>query len=366
MKTVRFFRLLLLLVSFSLLMPDMFAAGEKRFTVVIDAGHGGKDPGAIGKNAKEKDINLKMAMNLGLLIAKNIPDVNIVYTRTSDIFLPLQERANIANRNQADLFISFHANSTANTRVNGFETFVLGTDKLDDNLEVAMFENKVITLEENYKVTYQGFDPEKVESYIMFELIQDEYMDKSIRFASQVQRQVITDLQRNDRGVRQAAFLVLLKAACPAVLIETGFISNADDEKYLTSVGSEQITQSIFKAFQNYYTTYKRMAVSSENNKPTKPTPTASTPKKPVTTPQTPQTTQNETITYFSVQIFATSNPIPEGDPAFKGLTGYTCSLRDGLYKYIYGQYLTYEEAKKMSLSMKDRFPDCFVVKLNK
>ncbi|MBQ2440769.1 MAG: N-acetylmuramoyl-L-alanine amidase, partial [Paludibacteraceae bacterium] len=170
MKTVRFFWLLLLLFSVSILVsPDMMA-NDKRFTVVLDAGHGGKDPGAISKNAKEKDINLKMAMNLGLLIAKNCPDVNIVYTRTSDVFLPLQDRADIANKNKADLFISFHANSISNTRVNGFETFVLGTDKLDDNLEVAMFENKVITLEDNYKITYQGFDPEKVESYIMFEL----------------------------------------------------------------------------------------------------------------------------------------------------------------------------------------------------
>lgn len=365
MKELRSIRVICILIAcvFGGLQTIVGAVENGRFTVVIDAGHGGVDPGSIGKTTKEKDVNLSMALALGAQIARNCPDVNIVYTRTRDVFVPLQDRADIVNKNKADLFISFHANASTNPRAYGFESFVLGTDKMDANLDVAMRENSVILLEDNYKVTYQGFDPNNVDSYIMFELIQDEYMDKSIRFASQVQQQVVTDLKRSDRGVRQAAFLVLLKSACPAILIETGFVTNPEEEKYLMGSGVDQITQSVFKAFKSYYVANPHSVVV---NNSTQPASTASTSPRVTPTETVGAVPRVENVTYFSVQIFATSAPIPSGDPAFKELTGYSCKKIDGLYKYVYGQYVTYEEAKKQSALLKDRFPDCFVVKLNK
>ena len=225
------------------------------FTVVIDAGHGGNDAGAIGlvKGVKEKDLNLNVAQRLATKIRQQCPEVKVVMTRDTDVFLPLQQRADIANKNHADLFISIHTNAAENRNAQGAETFILGTDRMEDNLDVAMRENAVMKLEQDQTV-YQGFDPNSIESYIIFELMQNQYMDNSLVFAELVQNQFVGTLNRANRGVRQAAFWVLLKSACPSVLVEMGFVSNAEEERWLASTeGKTGIVNSIFNAFEKYY-----------------------------------------------------------------------------------------------------------------
>ena len=225
------------------------------FTVVIDAGHGGHDTGAIGlaQGTREKDLNLSVAQQLAQKISNKYPEVKVVLTRSTDVFLPLQKRADIANKNHADLFISIHTNAAENKNACGAETFILGTDRMEDNLDVAMRENAVMKMEDDQTV-YQGFDPNSIESYILFELMQNQYMDNSLAFAELVQSQFVGTLKRANRGVRQAAFWVLLKSACPSVLIEMGFLSNADEEKWLASEeGKKGIVNGIFNAFEKYY-----------------------------------------------------------------------------------------------------------------
>lgn len=240
-----------LAVFFSIASTDVLSQNNK-YTLVIDAGHGGHDPGAVGKFAREKDINLSVALYLGELIATNFSDVKVIYTRTTDKYLTLHERANIVNTNQADLFISIHTNSATNSSAYGTETFTLGLAKTKGNLDVAMRENSVILLEDDYKTKYKGFDPRSVDSYIMFEFMQDKYIDKSVSFAQDIQYYFKNHADRIDRGVRQAGFWVLFQSACPSVLVELGFISNAAEEKYLASqLGTKQLAESIYKAFVN-------------------------------------------------------------------------------------------------------------------
>ena len=237
--------LLLLLLAFSLM----------SFTVVIDAGHGGHDAGAIGLKIKvqEKNLNLTVAKQLAAKIQAAYPEVKVVLTRDADVFLPLQQRADIANKSHADLFISIHTNAAENRNARGAETFILGTERMEDNLDVAMRENAVMKLEEDQTV-YQGFDPNSVESYILFELMQNQYMDNSLVFAELVQNQFVGTLQRANRGVRQAAFWVLLKSACPSVLVEMGFLSNAEEEAWLASAeGKKGIVNGLFDEFEKYY-----------------------------------------------------------------------------------------------------------------
>ena len=225
------------------------------FTIVIDAGHGGNDAGAIGlsKGVKEKDLNLNVAQRLASKIRAAHPEVKVVLTRDTDVFLPLQQRADIANKNHADLFISIHTNAAENRKACGAETFILGTDRMEDNLDVAMRENAVMKLEADQTV-YQGFDPNSVESYIIFELMQNQYMDNSLAFAEMVQSEIVGTLQRANRGVRQAAFWVLLQSACPSVLVEMGFLSNTEEEIWLASeAGKNGIVNGIYTAFEQYY-----------------------------------------------------------------------------------------------------------------
>lgn len=244
-----------LTIIFSIL---FFCIQTLAFTVVIDPGHGGRDVGALGRVSKEKDINLKVALALGDLIKKNYPGIKVVYTRSKDTFVELGRRAAIANKAKADLFISIHTNSTAagrkGTTAQGTETFTLGMHRVADNLAVAKRENSVITLETNYEQTYEGFDPSSSESYIIFELMQDQYMASSVDFASMVQKQFATTAKRVNKGVHQAGFLVLREVSMPSVLIELGFINNRQEEKFLASEwGQKQLAKSIYNAFQAYY-----------------------------------------------------------------------------------------------------------------
>ncbi len=222
-------------------------------TVVIDPGHGGHDPGAVANGVREKDIVLQVALRLGNKIKSEFPDVKLIYTRSKDTFIPLYERAAIAIRNKADVFISLHANYVAETSVKGTETFTLGLHRSQENLEVAKKENSVILLEEDYSTNYQGFDPNETESYIMFESMQAEYQSQSIELAASIQDEFAQNLKWNHRGVKQAGFLVLRETSMPSVLIEVGFISNPEERKFLVSDGGkEKVAESVFRAFSTY------------------------------------------------------------------------------------------------------------------
>lgn len=222
-------------------------------TVVIDAGHGGKDPGTVGKSLKEKDVVLKLALRVGEYIEKNLPEVKVVYTRKTDKFIELSERSAIAMRNKADLFISIHANAIANPKTYGTETWVMGLHKSEENLAVAKRENAVIVqYEDNYQEKYEGFD-NSPESYIMFSLMQNAYLESSLKFADKIEKQFKNKAGRHSRGVKQAGFVVLYKTATPSVLVEAGFLSNETEEKFLgTEAGQELIASGIYRAFKEY------------------------------------------------------------------------------------------------------------------
>ena len=232
--------------------PAEAQSGYKVRTVVIDPGHGGKDPGAVGKFSYEKDITLAIAKYLGGYIQKYCPDVKVIYTRTSDVFVPLDKRAEIANKAKADLFISIHVNWEKSHKVSGASTYVMGLHKNEDNLRVAMIENQAILHEKGYKQKYD-FDVNSPEAYIIFSLYQNAYLDLSLDFAQLVQDQFRTRAGRKDNGVRQAGFLVLWQTTMPSVLIETGYISNPAEEKFLNSkYGQEIIASAIFRACRDF------------------------------------------------------------------------------------------------------------------
>ena len=351
------------------------AAQKKAFTVVIDAGHGGHDPGAMGKLTQEKKLNLEVSQRLEQQIKLHHPDVKVVMTRKNDVFLTLQQRADIVNKNNADLFICIHTNAAENRNVTGTETFVLGVDKMQSNLDVAMRENAVMLLEDDYQTTYEGFDPNSVDSYIMFELMQDQYIDQSLNFATLVQHQ-FTDIGRSDRGVRQAGFWVLHKSACPSVLIEMGFISNINEEKYLASdKGKEDITNSIYQAFEQYKSAYDRkhgiVKASQAESKPAeakadKPAeaksakPAEVKADKPAEAAKPAEAKADKPV--YKVQIFSTLKPVPAGDPTFRGLKNCQCTKDGKFYKYTYGEDADYQTILDIQQELKTKFKDCFVV----
>ena len=372
------------------------AAQKKAFTVVIDAGHGGHDPGAMGKLTQEKKLNLEVSQRLEQQIKLHHPDVKVVMTRKNDVFLTLQQRADIVNKNNADLFICIHTNAAENRNVTGTETFVLGVDKMQSNLDVAMRENAVMLLEDDYQTTYEGFDPNSVDSYIMFELMQDQYIDQSLNFATLVQHQ-FTDIGRSDRGVRQAGFWVLHKSACPSVLIEMGFISNSNEEKYLASdKGKEDITNSIFQAFSQYKSAYDRKhgiviaaksegkpsaakadkSVAAKTDKPlaakadklvaakTDKLESAEADKSVAAKADKPVAAveQAELRPVYKVQIFSTLKPVPAGDATFRGLKNCQYSKDGKYYKYTYGEDTDYQTILDIQQELKTKFKDCFIV----
>lgn len=352
---------------------------SKKFVVVIDAGHGGHDPGAVGKISKEKNINLSVALQLGKLINEQCSDTRVIYTRNKDVFIPLARRAEIANEAKADLFISIHTNSVGrNKSVQGASTWTLGLAKSDANLEVAKRENSVILYEDDYKTRYAGFNPNSAESYIIFEFMQDKYMSQSVHLASLVQKEFKQTGKRIDRGVHQAGFLVLKASAMPSILVELGFISNPTEERYLNSeVGKKALANSIFQAFLTYKEEQKMRLEESKGgtlpevklqqsttSQPSSSTTSASTtPKKtPVaaTSTQTQKATQQ--VPVFKVQILTSSKPLSPKDRQFKGLKSIDFYKENGLYKYTYGSSTNYNEILRIKKDISKRIKDAFII----
>lgn len=351
----------------------------KDFTVVIDPGHGGHDPGAIGRFSKEKNINLKVALKLGKQIEKDCPDVKVIYTRNKDIFIPLDRRAEIANNAKADLFISIHTNALAKNRTfQGASTWTLGLAKSDANLEVAKRENAVILYENDYKTRYAGFNPNSSESYIIFELMQDKYMSQSVHLASLVQKQFKQSCQRIDRGVHQAGFLVLKASAMPSILIELGFISTPEEERYLNSeAGSTTLANGIYRAFLTYKKEQEMRLKSSNMVQSTgqathasgsttdaafpntsgekKQTPVSKT----ASDKEVPKTTEKP---IFKIQVLASSHKLRKSDQQLKGLQGTEFYQEKGLYKYTYGASSDYNKVLRTLRSIKPKFPDAFII----
>lgn len=339
---------------------------DKPFTIVIDAGHGGKDPGAVGKIAMEKDLNLEVALQTGKLISEQFPDVKVVYTRRTDVFIPLQKRADIVNSNNADLFICIHTNSSESKTAQGVETFVLGTEKMDKNLDVAMRENAVIKLEADYQTAYQGFDPNSIDSYIMFELMQNVYMDQSLQFATFVQRQFVENLHRSERGVRQAAFWVLLKSACPSILLEMGFISNPEEEKFLASKeGQDAMAVSLCNAVAQFLrrTPAARpevTAIAETESVEVKKTDSVGS-RQAIDTPSDIPVASDYAV--YAIQVCASRTPLAADDPRLHGLQC-RCLEMNGWYKYYCGESADKEETIRRQEEVRQLFPDCWIIKI--
>ncbi len=404
-----FYRLFIFLTIF--FCSTIALAQTGKFTVVIDAGHGGHDPGAIGSMSREKDINLAIALKTGEIIQKNFPDVKVVYTRKTDVFLPLQERADIVNANNANLFLCIHTNSAESSSAYGAETFTLGLAKSKSNLDVAMRENSVILLEKDYKAKYKGFDPNSVDSYIMFEFMQDKYIDKSIELAQNVQKQFVNYGKRSDRGVRQAGFWVLHRSACPSVLIEVGFISNPAEERFLASDnGREIMSTSIYNAFVKFKKEYDKKSgkftgdenyeevtspiVTEESNNTTtnapvtnntitnspvtnntviKSTPdkivpettviaNAFTKKEPVNTEKNLVKPNKTDVPVFKVQILASDTKLKTTASQFKGVKNIDFFVENKMYKYTIGAETDYDKILKIRKELLNKFPEAFII----
>jgi N-acetylmuramoyl-L-alanine amidase len=356
-------------------------AREKTFTVVIDAGHGGKDPGSIGSRVKEKAINLAVALKLGSLIKSGHKDVNVIYTRETDRFVELNERANIANRNKADLFISIHANSMkkGHQKVRGTETYTLGLAQTEENLNVAMLENSVILMEDNYIQRYGGFDPNSSESYIIFEFVQNKHLEQSISFASEIQK-AFSSAKRANRGVRQAGFLVLRATNMPSVLVELGFISNPDEERFMRSNdGQNQLARAIYGAFTKYKKEHdlKKGLSSQVEDTPREPDlpPAESNPQPETKPPSQPARNKPEPVTsatpdtrpttgqvVYKIQILLSDRKLPAGSPLLKGYKA-DCYVEGKLYKYTYGESTDQKVIQQLLKQVSKDFKDAFIVR---
>lgn len=349
-----FNRILLFLCILACSYPVIGNTINDRFIVVIDPGHGGNDPGAIGTRGKEKNINLNVARKLGRLIEDNCNDTKVVYTRKSDIFVPLHRRAEIANNAKANLFISIHTNAVArkNSYVKGTETYTLGLHRTEENLEVAKKENSVILIEDDYKQRYAGFNPNSSESYIIFEFMQDKNMSQSVNFATLIQ-QNFKSYNRIDKGVHQAGFLVLRETSMPSVLIELGYISNPSEETYLLSdKGTTDLANAIYRAFINY----------KGNSSKIKPTTITSNTRQEITTPKEKETKETSKIK-FKIQILASDRVLPQKSKQFKGLKPVSWYKENGLIKYTYAEDEDYNKILKIKRKIVDpKFKDAFII----
>lgn len=411
-------------IQFCLFTMMVFAvscmAASKKFTLVIDPGHGGKDHGAIGVYSREKDLTLKFGLAFGKLVERRCPDVKVIYTRKTDVFIPLVRRAEIANKNHADLFISVHINALAGGRkVRGVQTYTLGQGQntgkkgIIENLEVAKRENSVILLEENYQQTYQGFDPTSPESNIMFEFIQDVNMQKSVELAKYMQQHICAATGLKDMGAHQNNLAVLRLSSMPGCLLELGFISTPEEELFMNAPqAADMYARGIFNAFAQYKNRYyegltvpykapkkvmptipeivpqvykqKEETKTKKAKRKREPTPvlskkeekkveeTTNTDSRPVTETSKPEVIAetrddipapvNPDVPIFKVQILSSSRKIALNDETLKGLKGCECYQDGTLWKYTYGSSTNYNEIRKLQKELTNRFPDAFII----
>lgn len=395
---------------------------SKKFTLVIDAGHGGKDAGALGAISKEKNVALAVALAFGRYVENSCPDVKVIYTRKTDVFIPLQERANIANRNKADLFVSIHCNALPKGKISrGMETYTLGMHRAQDNFDVAKRENEVILYEKDYKQRYAGFDPRSSESYIMFELLQDNNMQQSVEMARLVQQKVCGSLSRPNKGVRQAGFLVLRETSMPSCLVELGFITTPDEERMMNERSKQDaLGRGLFNAFLAYKNKVapgvkvpykplpqetklpqivpaKEEASQPQPNPQPQPKPQPEKQAEPVQQPvqqAQPEPVAPPAITplmqpqeqsqpeqseqpqvqpqqddqpekqapVFKVQILASGARLADGNPQFKKHTGVACYEEKGMYKYTLGASTNYQEIYQLRKSLLTDFPQSFII----
>ena len=388
----------LLVAAFMILVVADVAA--RQFTLVIDAGHGGHDAGAKGSFSYEKNINLKMALAFGRYVEKNCPDVTVIYTRKTDVFVPLHKRADIANKNRADVFISIHTNALPGGRIaRGMETYTMGMRRSNEKLSAAQRENAVITYESDYKERYEGYDPNSPESAIMFEFIHDKNMAKSVELAKHVQKSVCSTANRPDKGVKQDVFLVLRETSMPACLIELGFITTPDEERLLNDDASiDNIARGIYSAFakyknDNYSGVNVPLVAPKESDKVSLPTlipqddadkqknrnaarnseTTASKPQsatsqprkaaaKTVNAPAGTSKADDDDAPVFKVQIMANATKEAKNSPRFKGYDGIDMYEEGGMYKYTIGASTNYNAINRLRASLATEFPGCFVV----
>lgn len=349
----------------ALMMITSFASA-KDFVVVIDPGHGGRDYGAIGTLTNEKTINLAVAKKLGKLITDGMSDAKVVFTRDDDTFITLNDRARIANRAKGDLFISIHVNSVDRrsrnrTTVAGAEVFTLGLHKSEENLEVAKRENAVMALEADYSETYRDFDPNSVESYIIFELNQSIHIDQSIDFASKALSELTTTGSRANKGVKQAGFWVLWSTSMPAVLVELDFICNPTSERFMASEdGQTKLAESLYNALQAYRAgtpvpssqqTASHVVTSSEQQPPVE---------------QSTATADNATTdrVEYRIQILADESQVPLNSRRFKGYSDISEYQDKGMYKYTVGHYPTFDAARRNLKAVRKNFPEAFIIKM--
>ena len=355
------FALLFLLLTLTTAQAVAQKGGKKTFTVVIDAGHGGVDPGALGKKSQEKNINFTVSNMLGEMIKKAYPEVKVIYTRTTDVKIPLARRADIANKANANLFISIHSNASTNKSANGCQTFTLGAGIDAEAKAAAMYENEVILTEDNFEETYKGFDPRSSESYIIFELMRSHDMELSVKLAEMVQKGMLGNTTLNDRGVSAAGFLVLHRTVMPSILVELGFITNSKDEGIIASKeGQAKLAKGIFNGFAEYYELYGKSKESKES-KESKSTAAKQGGTDKGKEAKVESNAKNSGKPVFKIQIMAADSKLASDDKRFKGLkTGYY--KENGIYKYTHGESEDYNKILQLKKQISDKFADAFIV----
>lgn len=333
---------------------------DGKFVLVIDPGHGGKDPGAINGRNQEKAINLNVAIKMGKLIEDNCKDVKVIYTRKTDVFVELYKRADIANKASADMFISIHTNSAKNKSANGAETYLLGVEenRTSANLNAALEENKAILLENDYQAHYEGYDPNSPESMIIFEFMQNEYQKESLKMATFTQSQMVKSAKRPDRGVHQAGYLVLWKSTMPSILVELGFISNDAECKYLVSQkGVEEMSQSLYKAFKEYLDYHNKLmdkavpatqAIGNDGSKKEKDNSTA------------------QAVPVYKVQFMSLKTPLKDNDKRLKAYSNVRYYTEGGMCKYTCGDTSDYDEILRTKNEVQKNYKDAFVIAVYK
>jgi N-acetylmuramoyl-L-alanine amidase len=374
----KFFLFVCLFITF-FAFPSNAQKDGKTFKVVIDAGHGGKDPGCLGTYSREKDVALDVALKTGKLISENCPNVKVIYTRSTDVFVELYNRAKIANSHHADLFISFHCNANDNHSAHGVETYVMGLDKSEKNLAVAKKENAAMLMEEGYKDHYAGFNPDSPESAVMFSLYSSAYLNNSILLADKVQKNLVGVTHLLDRGVKQAPYWVLWSVSMPSILIEMGFLSNPTEEKFLTDEQhKKEIADAIYRGFASYYTQMTGDRVSTpeppkqepkDNKTETKDDHSADNPsdnqsdkKADDETAKIANTPVNPDAVRFVVQFMAVPDKIALTDKRFKDIPKVNRYYEGGLWKYTAGSESNLQSAKEILSSLKSKYPDAFVI----